>query len=68
MQLIILFVVLVYADGTVKTHAEGFPTAEACQTVEDIYWNQTAEVYKKTKVVSMFTECLNVIPRKVDEE
>ena len=65
MQLVILFVVLVFADGTVKTSAESYPSADTCQHVEDIYWAQSPEIYAKANVVSMFTECLNIVPREL---
>ena len=65
MQLIILFVVLIFADGTVKTNADSYPTMEDCKRVEYSYYQQTPEVYSEAKVVSIFTECLNVIPRNV---
>ena len=64
-QFVILFVVLVFADGTVKTNAESYPSGEACQYVESIYWAQKPEVYAKANVVGMFTECLNIVPREV---
>ena len=67
MQLVILFVVLVFADGTVKTNAESWPTIEACQRVEAMYWSQTPEIYAKANVVSIFTECLNIVPREVSQ-
>ena len=66
-QFVILFVVLVFADGTAKTNTESYPTVEACQYVEAMYWSQTPEVYAKANVVSLFTECLNIVPRKVNE-
>ena len=65
MQFVILFVVLVFADGTVKTDAEAYPSAEACHKVEDIYWAQKPEIYAKANVVAIFTECLNIVPREV---
>ncbi len=64
-QFIILFVVLVFADGTVKTNAEPYPTVEACRHVEGIYWAQKPETYAEANVVGIFTECINVIPREV---
>ncbi len=64
-QFIILFVVLVFANGTVKTNAEPYPTAESCQHVEAMYWDQKPEIYVKANVVGMFTECINIIPREV---
>ena len=65
MQLIILFVVLVFADGTVKTDAQPYPSADVCQYVESIYWAQKPEIYAKANVVRMFTECLNIVPREI---
>jgi len=65
MQFVILFVVLVFADGTVKTNTEAYPSAEACQHVEAVYWVQKPEVYAKADVVAMFTECLNIVPREL---
>ena len=65
MQLVILFVVLVFADGTVKTNTEAYPSADACQKVEAMYWIQKPEIYVQANVVGMFTECLNVVPREV---
>ena len=64
-QFVILFVVLVFADGTAKTNTEAYPTVESCQKVEDIYWAQTPEIYAEANVVGMFTECLNIVPREV---
>ena len=64
-QFIILFVVLVFADGEVKTNAEPYPSVEFCQHVEGLYWSQKPEIYEKSNVVGMFTECINIIPRKV---
>ena len=66
-QFIVLFVILVFADGTIKTQTEAYPTVEACQQVEGFYWNQSAEAYAKANVVGMFTECLNIVPRKVND-
>ena len=66
-QFIILFVVLVFANGEVKTSAEPYPTPETCQQVADIYWAQKPEIYKEADVVGMFTECLNIVPRKVND-
>ena len=63
MQLVILFILMVFADGTVKTHVETYPTEGDCRKVESIYWKQKPEVYVEANVVSMFTECLNVVPR-----
>jgi len=65
MQLVILFVVLVFADGTVKTSAEAYPSADTCKHVEAMYWSQPAEIYAKANLASMFTECLNIVPREV---
>ena len=65
MQLVILFVVLVFADGAVKTNAEAYPSADACQHVEAMYWTQTPETYVQANVVGMFTECLNIVTREL---
>ena len=64
-QFVILFVLLVFEDGTVKTNAEPYPTVESCLHVEGLYWDQTPETYAKSNVVGLFTECINIIPRKV---
>ncbi len=67
-QFVILFVVLVFANGEVKTNAESYPTIEACEQVKGIYWAQKPEVYAEAQVVSLFTECLNIIPRNVNDD
>ena len=67
MQLVILFVVLVFADGTVKTNAESYVSEDACKHVEAMYWSQSPEIYAKANVVSIFTECLNIVPREVKQ-
>ena len=64
-QFVILFVVLVFTNGEVKTNAESYPTVEACEQVKGMYWSQTPETYAKANVVGIFTECLNIVPREV---
>ena len=67
-QFIVLFVILVFENGEVKTQTEAYPSVEACLQVEHVYWNQKPEQYAKSKVVGMFTECLNIVPRKVNDD
>jgi len=66
-QFVILFVLLVFENGEVKTNSEPYPTVEACKHVEGIYWKQPSEIYAEANVVGMFTECINIVPRKVLE-
>ena len=68
MQLIIWFVVLVFADGTVKTNAESHPSMDICKRVEYEYYQQTPEVYAEAEVVSIYTECMNIVPRDITKE
>ena len=67
-QFIVLFVILVFENGEVKTQTEAYPSLDACQQVEGFYWSQTAEAYAESKVIGMFTECLNIVPRKVNDD
>ncbi len=64
-QFVILFVVLVYTNGEVKTNAEPYPTVESCEYVEGMYWSQKPEIYVEANVAGMFTECIDILPHEL---
>ena len=64
-QVVVLLFIAVFGDGEISSHSTIFPTMAACESSEQLLWNQTPDVYSESDVVGMFSECITLVTREI---